>query len=167
MRGGGVNKIVLGCNTAHVFLREIESRVPECRGKILDMITYLGKDIASAGIRIVSLLASEGTLETKVYDAHFLDFGINVVAPKNGDFVLLRQWIEDVKQNRFLERDLQSFRDYMDGCKNEALVLGCTELPILLREACKNGWKPKCRIFDPLESVISILKKEYGNSVEG
>ena len=161
MLQGGVSRIILACNTSHVFLPEVEKSVPECRGKFLDIISCLGKELFADGIKEITLLASEGTIQTDVYGTHFSEFGIKLVYPSEDEFSLLRGWIEAVKQNHFEGKDLQSFREYADSCRTDSLILGCTELPILYLKAQENGWKPKKKIYDPLQSVIEVVKKEY------
>lgn len=161
MLRGGVQRIVLACNTSHVFLPEIEKTVPECRGKFLHIIEILAKDMKAQNVKESYLLASEGTIQIGIYADYMTKFGINLISPTEGHYSLLRGWIESVKQNLYTTAGLQSFTDFIDRCENESLILGCTELPILYQKALQSGWKPKIKIFDPLESVIKVLKEEY------
>lgn len=152
---------MLACNTSHVFLPEIEKTVPECRGKFLHIIEILAKDMKAQNVKESYLLASEGTIQTGIYADYMTKFGINLISPTEGHYSLLRGWIEAVKQNLYTTAGLQSFTDFIDRCETESLILGCTELPILYQKALQTGWKPKIKIFDPLESVIKVLKEEY------
>ena len=158
---GGVNRIVLACNTSHVFLPDVEKCVPECKGKFLHIIKTLAEDMQNQGVKETYLLASEGTIQTGIYNEFLSNCGINLSVPTEEHYALLRNWIEAVKQNVYTENVLQSFKDFIDECKSSSLILGCTELPILYRKAIESGWQPKIKIFDPLESVIVVLKKEY------
>ena len=39
--------------------------------------------------------------------------------------------------------------------------MGCTELPIMYRASVERGFAPDKQIFDPLQTAIDIIKKEY------
>lgn len=161
MLRGGVQRIVLACNTSHVFLPEIEKTIPECKGKFLHIIETLAKDMKSQNVNEAYLLASEGTIQTGIYAEYMEKVGIKLISPSEEHYFLLRSWIEAVKQNLYTDDVLLSFKDFIDKCTSSSLILGCTELPVLYQKALLSGWKPKIKILDPLESVIRLLKEEY------
>lgn len=158
---GGCSRIILACNTSHVFLPDVEKCVPECEDKFLHIIKTLAEDMQNQSIKEAYLLASEGTIQTNIYNDFLSKCDIALKVPTEEHYALLRTWIEAVKQNAYTKKILQSFESVIDECESSSLILGCTELPILYRKACETGWKPKIKIFDPLESVIKVLKKEY------
>ena len=103
---GGATHIVLACNTSHVFLDKIYKKVPEAAGKVVHIINELAKVIKHEGCDRVFLLASEGTIQTKIYSNYFNEFNINVDYPDEANLVLLRGFIEAVKQNRIDAKQL-------------------------------------------------------------
>lgn len=158
---GGVSRMVLACNTSHVFLHEVEKHVPECKDRFIHIINTLAGDMKNKDVKTAYLLATEGTIDCGIYSDCFSPFGIKIVVPQIEQYSLLRGWIEAVKQNCISDSVLESFTKFIDECSETSLILGCTELPILYARALQVGWKPKPTVFDPLESVIDFLKKEY------
>ena len=144
-----------------MFLPEVEKRVPEVQGKFLHIIDTLAQDMKRKAVETSYLLASEGTIDSGIYAQCFAPFGIELVNPRTEQYSLLREWIEAVKQNNITDSVIKTFTEFVDGCAIPSLILGCTELPILYANALQTGWKPKLQIFDPLESVITVLKEKY------
>lgn len=58
--------------------------LPEAEGKIIHIIDVLGKEI-KGNYDSVSLMASEGTIDTGIFSQRFEPFGITVHAPGKED----------------------------------------------------------------------------------
>lgn len=163
MLRSGATHIILACNTSHVFLPDIIKKVPEASDKFINIIEELAKDLKSKAIKDSFLLATEGTIQTGIYEKFFSKYDINIHSPVENEYSLLRDWIEAVKQNKFNKSIYDSFEKFCDNCNQNSIILGCTELPILYEKAKQNGWINKLEIFDPLQNVIEILKREFYN----
>lgn len=148
-----VNYMVFACNTSHAFLEPVYQRLPYARGKILNIIELCHKRLIHEGIKKVHLLASEGTIDAKIYHNILIDSGIEIVDPTNDDQMLFRTWIEAVKTQNITKDITDSFIEYVNASK-EPVILGCTELPVLY-EICKNSIKVEC--IDPLNEAIKDL----------
>lgn len=153
----GANKIVLACNTSHVFLPDIIQNVPESKEHFVHIIDECGKSIQNSGIRSVGLIASEGTIETRIYPNTFEKYGISINAPDEQQFELLRQFIEAIKQNKLNDSVMDAFEKFIEDFEDEAVILGCTELPILYAACAQRGYQSTKKIFDPLQSAIDAL----------
>lgn len=55
----GCNRIILACNTSHLFLPQIYQKVPEIEGKVVNIIHTCVEKIGEDDIRQVYLLGSE------------------------------------------------------------------------------------------------------------
>lgn len=86
--------------------------------------------------------------------------GIKSIVPDNSEYVLLRECIEAVKQNRYTPEVKKVFLDLVN--RNQACILGCTELPILYEKYFADIDKD-IKIYDPLLLGIQKLKEEYDN----
>lgn len=157
----GADKIILACNTSHVFLPEIKQLVPEAERTIVDIIDTLANDIHLNNVDEVNLIASEGTIETKIYNSKFARYGITINSPTEIQYKLLRDFIEAIKQNNLTESIMSSFVKFVDECSTDSVILGCTELPILYSECLKSGFKFRKKIFDPLQSTIDLLVSNF------
>ena len=153
----GATKIILACNTSHCFLENIFENVAGSKERILNIVEACAEDICRAERKDVFLLATEGTILSQIYEKTFEKYSIKCIAPGEDTFSLLRDFIEAVKQKNITEDIMYAFTDYINGVKNDSVVLGCTELPILYNACIENGFTFTKQIFDPLEAVIGKL----------
>lgn len=156
--GGERVKIILACNTSHLFLPQIYELVPEAKDKIINLIDCTVDKIRKDNIKDIYLLGSEGTIESKVYSNKIINNGIQCIVPKKEDYLILRECIEAVKQNSYNEEIGEKFIMLMSRNKN--VLLGCTELPILYQmyvDKIKN-----IQVYDPVLIALMKLRNEYG-----
>ena len=154
----GATKIVLACNTSHCFLPDIYRNLPEARGKIVSIIDVCCQRIASAGEREVSLIASEGTIQSGVFAKGLAPYGIRVRTPENEQYLVQRELIEAVKQDCISSETIHRFIDLVKSFSGDALILGCTEFPVLFSRVPKGTFQG-IRFYDPLQCVIDALHK--------
>ena len=155
LENAGCNRIILACNTAHLFLPKVYERLPELENKIVDIIDICIKHIIRDDIQKVYLIASEGTIESGVYQQKL--GGVECLTPEKTEYKLIRECIEAVKQNTYSEEKKRIFVDLVN--RFDSCILGCTELPILYEKyrnevSCKN-------VYDPILLGIKQLKLEF------
>lgn len=155
----GATKIVLACNTSHLFLDEIYKNIPSAKGIIISIIDACCDEIVKAGEKEISLIASEGTIESKVFANALIKKSIQVSTPVEEQFLLQRELIEAVKQNIVTDDTINKFIEFINSFAGDALILGCTEFPVLYSRV-PSGTFNHIRVYDPLLSVIEVLKKE-------
>lgn len=155
----GCNRIILACNTSHLFLPKIYTKVPTLKGKVINIIDNCINIISRGRIKRVFLLASEGTIDSKIYQNALNEKNIKCIVPSKEEYGLLRECIEAVKQNNYTENTKKIFIDLVNRYNN--CILGCTELPILY-EKYKDDVKID-NIYDPLLLGLKKLKEEFDN----
>lgn len=155
----GATKIVLACNTSHCFLPDIYQSIPEAKGKIISIIDACCREIASAGEKEVALIASEGTIRSGVFKNGLDPYGVAVRIPENEQYLMQRELIEAVKQDHITQDVIRRFTELVSSFENDALILGCTEFPVLY-SLVPAGTFEHLRIYDPLMSAIRVLQKE-------
>lgn len=74
----GADVLIMPCNTAHYFYDRI---LPFVDIPFLSMIDETAKAISDRGLRKIGLLATDGTLQTAVYEKAFKKRGISIVVP--------------------------------------------------------------------------------------
>lgn len=156
----GCSTIILACNTSHLFLEEIYKTCPYLKAKILNIIDNTTDYIKSKEIKKVWLLASEGTIDSKIYQEILSKNKIECLVPSQADYELLRICIEAVKQNIIDDEVKKIFIGLLQ--RGDNCILGCTELPILY-SYCKDELE-NINIFDP---VYLALQKVKDNKIEG
>jgi aspartate racemase len=160
----GATKIIISCNTAHYFLDDVYLKVPECKGIIINIIEELAIYLNKHEVSEISLIATEGTLESELYQKTFDEYNIKINAPDRNDFSKMSELIEVVKQNKPIDSQVKSqFIDLLKKQKNKSVILGCTEFPVIYNEVKQDLEKLDITIYDPLE--IAILKIKDKNQL--
>lgn len=155
----GCNRIILACNTSHLFLPQIYTSIPELESRVIHIIKNCVDEICVDKIESVLLLASEGTIDSKIYQNELEKRGIKCIAPKPEEYILLRKCIEAVKQNNYTNEVKKIFINLVE--RYDSCILGCTELPILYEKYCN---EIQCEnIYDPLRMGLIKLRKEFEN----
>ena len=157
----GVSRIVFACNTSHCFVPAVIENIPESMDVILHIIDNLGRVLKNQAVSSVGLVATEGTIDSGIYADTFAPYGISVTAPTEAEYSQLRAFIEAVKQDTMDDEICGKFCEFLDAFDEAAVILGCTELPILYAECLKRGYAPHKAVFDPLESAIDVIREEY------
>ncbi|HAE91320.1 aspartate/glutamate racemase family protein [Tissierella praeacuta] len=146
----GVDYIAIPCNTAHYFYNEI---IKYTKTKILNMIYETGSYLkANFEHKNYLLLATKGTYKVKIYKNIFGEFNLNIIEPDTSDQELIMDWIYNVKSSKFNVNTLefQNLVSRYTENKEIPIILGCTELPILVEKIGVLG-----KYIDP----VSILAK--------
>lgn len=155
----GATRLVFACNTSHVFLPEVFEQIPEAREATIHIIELCAQRLAEKGTKSCYLLATEGTIAVGIYQQIFGSYGIEVVSPSQEEQVLLRDFIEIVKQNKIDDAQRQRLYDYISSLGRDDVILGCTELPVLYGNASYQ--LGTTNVHDPLAYVIEQLVDEY------
>lgn len=155
----GCSKIILACNTSHLFLPQIYEKVPQLENRVVHIINTCVEKIVSDGISETYLLATEGTIDSKIYQKSLEKHRVKCIVPQPQEYSLIRECIEAVKQNKYTDRVKEIFTDLVN--RYPVCILGCTELPVLY-EKYKDELSCKT-VYDPLLLGIVKLKKEFDN----
>lgn len=133
LEAAGADIIAIPCNTAHYFHRDIAEAVSI---PVLNIVFETARHCKSRGFKKVGILATEATVKTGAYDRALSDLGIDCVTPDDRIQALVTSVIYDyVKAGR--EGGDEVFTEIANemftlGC--DALILGCTELPLAAPE---------------------------------
>ena len=125
----GADFLVMPCNTAHGFYDQVAAAVDI---PVLHMISLTRDALKRRGVRTAGLLATDGTIETGIYQDAFDDSGIELLTPDAADQAAVMDIVYNGVKAGDLAHDASLFRR---ACENllergaETLILGCTELP--------------------------------------
>lgn len=155
----GCTRIILACNTSHLFLNDIYLKVPYIKNKIINVIDNCVEKIKNDKITCVSLLGSEGTIDSGIYQSKLEENKIKCLVPSKEEYSIIRECIEAVKQNNYNNNIKKQFLELIN--RSEYCILGCSELPILFEKYAKDI---KCKkAYDPFLLALMKLKEEYDN----
>ncbi|WP_321782262.1 aspartate/glutamate racemase family protein [Paraburkholderia sp. J94] len=134
---GGAGVIAMPCNTAHAFVERIQ---PHLGVPIVNMLTETACYLRAAlpALRDVGVLATSGTIESGVYRKALESQGLREVAPGAALQARVMAAIygkQGVKAGFTTGPCLDDICAALDGLIAEGVevvILGCTELPLLL-----------------------------------
>ncbi len=164
----GADIILIPCNTAHAFF---ESIAPHLKASMINMqqttleeiVEKLGKD------RPVGLLATDGTVKTGIYKNKADQMGINLVTPDPKYQALVMEAIygpqgvkAGITDGLCKEQLLEAGRHLVRDKGAASLILGCTELPLILEESDSMdiGEGLRAAIVDPTSAVARKAVKK-------
>ncbi len=129
----GAELLIMPCNTAHYFYDAVQSSVSI---PVLHMIRIMVQALRRKGIQQAGLLATDGTIQTGIYQKCFENSGISLLTPDPaGQKALMDMIYQGVKAGR-RTYDSGPVRQTMEDLLHqgaETLILGCTELPLAVR----------------------------------
>ena len=151
--------IIIICNTAHYFLNQVYNNTPESKERIINLIYELTNDLVKDNIQEVSLIASEGTILSRIYHESLEKNNINVYNPTEKEFYKMRELIEVVKQNKPINETIKNkFIELLLEQKSDNIILGCTEFPVIYEEVKNDERISHLKFYDPLDSALSRIK---------
>jgi aspartate racemase len=136
LAGAGADFAAMTANTPHIVFDELAARSPL---PLLSIVEVCAAEARHRGLRRLLLLGTRFTMAASFYPDVAMRYGVIVVAPDDAD----RRWLHDRYVGQFLKGD---FRDdtregviglaarLRDQLHVDGVILGGTELPLLLRD---------------------------------
>lgn len=129
----GADYVAIPCITAHYFYRELEAGIPV---PIINCVAELVRQLQQAGIRKAGIMATDGTIRSRILARELEQAGIQPLVPSPQHQQDVTHLIyQNVKAGKPVEMDrFLRVRDALWGQGAEVIVLGCTELSLIKRE---------------------------------
>jgi aspartate racemase len=136
LKTGGADFILLGANTAHKVADEVETKVGI---PVLHIADATAEAIKAKGFPTVGLLGTRHTMNEDFYRRRLQErHGLKVVVPAAEDAKTIDAIIFDELVDGRIEEDSRraclEIIDRLAGSGCEAIVLACTELPLLIKQ---------------------------------
>ena len=134
---GGADIIVLCTNTMHLCSEAIREAVPI---PFLHIAEATGEEIAAKGLKKVGLLGTKFTMEKDFYKEVLLaQYGIETIIPTEADREQIHRIIyEELVLGKILPASKKIYQEIIKGLQSEGaegVILGCTEIPLLIKQA--------------------------------
>ncbi len=141
LKRAGVDFAAISANTPHLVFESLRERSPV---PLISIVEATCEEASRKGLMRTGLLGTGFTMKATFYRDVFCKDGIEVIVPEEDD-------IEYIDQKLFSEIELGIFKDEtrrsieeiigkMVREKNiDSIILGCTELPIILKEDSYSG----------------------------
>ena len=164
LENAGADMIIMACNTAHYYVTELAKATSL---PIISMPEETAHLLKKRGIKKVALLATDGTVQSGVYQNVLDAEEIETIYPNHEQQALIMSVIYNYIKRGILDASKLPVREVLDVCIDlkkrgaEAVLLACTELPVafdvmgLLDESC----------VDPTEVLAAAAVKAAGAPV--
>jgi aspartate racemase len=135
LKGAGADFLMICCNTQHLVAEDIEHAV---RLPLLHIADPLGESIAARRIKRAGLIGTSYTMEKSgvIADRLTEKFGLEIIVPDAEDRAEVHRIIfDELTKGQFLDPSRVALRGIMARLVArgaEGVILGCTELPMLV-----------------------------------
>jgi aspartate racemase len=132
----GAEFAVIGSNTPHIVFDKVSSRSPL---PMLSIVEETRKYVQKRGFKKLGLLGTRFTMESDLFKKPFADTEITVVVPEKEDQELIHHKLfSEIElgmiKDSTREELLSIVKKMIDRHSIDALILGCTELPLILNQ---------------------------------
>ncbi|MDQ0595027.1 aspartate racemase [Chryseobacterium ginsenosidimutans] len=136
LKNAGAESIVLCANTAHLFADRLQDTI---RLPIIHIVEETAKAVKKAGIKKVGLLGTKFTMEMNFYRDRLEKYGLDVLIPEKQE---TRDYIQRTLKEElgigFINPETKtnyiSIIKELVRCGAECIILGCTEIPMLISQ---------------------------------
>ena len=127
----GATCVVIPCNTAHFWFEQLKAVTSM---EMIQLIDVVADQALEKGFSKVGLLSTDATIATNLYQNALEKRGIECVLPNES---LQKEMMEGIYLYKAgeLSKAQKSFQEpycYLQHLQVNAIILGCTEIPIIL-----------------------------------
>ncbi len=134
----GADFAIIACNAMHRYYDEIASKSPI---PLLSIVEEACKEVARLGLTKVGLFGAAPTMKSGFYQKVFDKSGISMVVPSDEEQAYISgRVVNELARGIFTGETRDAFlkiaRRLKDELSIQGLILGCTEIPLLLDKSC-------------------------------
>lgn len=134
LHSAGAEFVIIGSNTPHIVFDKVESRSPI---PMLNIIDETCKRALSLGVKKPGLIGTKFTMESDFFQKVFQNVGISIIVPvKDEQQYIHNKLISEIEfgiiENSTRQELLSIIKRMIDEDSIDSLILGCTELPMIL-----------------------------------
>lgn len=135
LEAAGADCILIGANTMHKIADEVQAGI---NIPLIHIVDVVAAALKAKGLTVAALLGTRYTMELDFYRERMAQHGIGIIIPGPSDIDFINDTIyNEFGKGIFLpERKIQ-YLDIIDALISKGargVILGCTEIPILIRQ---------------------------------
>ncbi len=136
LHSAGAEFAVIGSNTPHMVFDKVKSRSPI---PMLSIVDETCKRASGMKLRKLGLMGTKFTMESDFFQKAFHDTGISVIVPMKDERQLIYHKIISeigfgIIRNSTRQELLSIAKRMIDEDSIDGLIIGCTELPLILKK---------------------------------
>jgi len=129
LQQAGVDFLVMPCVTAHYFYQSIADAVGI---PFINLLDEIAAHVEAEGLRRVGLLATQGTLQSRILHNVLEERGIEVLTPDPAGQAQLMDMIYGIKVGGHVTgKDFDKLEDALFARGAQSIIFGCTELSLI------------------------------------
>lgn len=145
----GCDIIAMPCNTAHAWIKSIESSIK--RARLLNMPALTAEVLRKRGVKSATVFCTEGARRARVFDTALQAKEIVCRYPVDSVFKKCGKIISDTKRGNNTSNDLKHL---IESCGNGVYITGCTELSASLVLLNKPLGSESLTVIDTLSVLV-------------
>ena len=129
----GSQILTMPCNSAEYFFEDINKEITI---PFFSMIEEVAKKIKKNKYKKIGLLATKTTIDKKLYDKKLSLSKVEIIKPKNQEAI--SNIISNILAGEKSQKDKEKLLEIIEKMKREGaetIILGCTDLPILINQS--------------------------------
>jgi len=149
----GAELLAMPCNTAHAYIAEIRASVS------IPVVDMIEETVSSVDCESVGVLATDGAIDTKLYQRVFGAHGIATITPKPADQEAVMGVIARIKagcKSSSEQRGIEEIVERIRAAGGQAVIVACTELSLL------SGTHMPIRWIDALDRLVQGTLRAAG-----
>lgn len=136
----GADFAFIASNTPHIFFEEISEKSPI---PLLSIVEMTAQEASRREFERVGLFGTKFTMEGDFFEEKFEEYGISVVSPEAEEREYIHEkTMGELPEGKFVKRTQEKLirigKEMAQEKDIQALILGSTELPIVLNEEVLN-----------------------------
>lgn len=158
LNAAGADMIVMPCNTVHEYIQELRmiSKV-----KIISIIEETVKRIKIDKIKKIGVICSETTYKLDLYGKKLRKEGIAIIVPTKSEKEAITELVEEIMGGNVQQKSKSKVLKIMETMRKngaEAILIGCTELPLVIDET-----NTEIKLYNSLQILVEETVGEWKN----
>ena len=154
----GADLGALTANTAHIVFDEVQAR---SKLRLISIVEAACERVQALGLKTVALFGTKYTMQAPFYPKVFSRTDVKLVMPNEEEQAFIHEkYLGELLKDLFLPETRTALLEIADAMKArhgiEGLILGGTELPLILRDEQHNG----IQMLDTTRIHVDRLIKE-------
>lgn len=132
LKNAGADFIIMAANSPHSVLDKVKQQI---NIPILSIVDCVAKAAKERNLKKVLLTGIKYTMESNFYQDGLKQYGIDVIVPNSSDMDAINKIIfTELVLNIINDKTREQFKNILSNYEVEGVILGCTELPLLLNQ---------------------------------
>jgi aspartate racemase len=137
LAAGGADFAAIAANTPHIVFKQVKTRSPI---PLISIVEATRDKARALGLKRLGLFGARFTMQAAFYPEVFAEAGLNIIVPNESEQAFIHEkYFNELVKNIFLPETRDRLGTIAKRMKEEeridGLILGGTELPLILRDA--------------------------------